>query len=95
MSVFTQCITAFPLLHGKNMAIVFYMNTSSDPTAIPKRKRGPAKRLPPMVSTHIFMPMELLDWAKQEPEGLGALVRHLLAQERARRAPRCLDGAAR
>jgi hypothetical protein len=33
-----------------------------------------------MVSTHIFIPPHLLEWAKQQPEGFAGLVRRLLQQ---------------
>lgn len=37
-----------------------------------------------MVDTHLFLPADLLEWAKHQAEGFAPLVRHLLAQERAR-----------
>ena len=46
------------------------------------RKRGPIKRLPAMVDTHIFMPEDLADWAKAQPNGMAALVRELLRKAR-------------
>ena len=44
-----------------------------------KRKRGPVKR--GYEDTHLLLPPELIDWAKQYPEGMGALVRRLLKEE--------------
>jgi len=38
-----------------------------------------------MVDTHIFLPPDLLEWAKHQEEGLAGLVRRLLMQERHRR----------
>jgi hypothetical protein len=37
------------------------------------------------VDTHLGLPPDLLQWARQHPEGLGGLVRRLLAAEYARR----------
>jgi hypothetical protein len=52
----------------------------------PHKKRGPAKRLPAMVDTHLYIEPGLLEWAKQQPEGFAPLVRSLLAAERQRRS---------
>jgi hypothetical protein len=60
------------------------MDKNTKPRAQPKKKRGPAKRLSPMVDTHLHMPADLLEWAKQTPEGFAPLVRRLLRQERER-----------
>jgi len=49
------------------------------------KKPGPAKRLPAMRDTHVHLPEDLLEWAKQQPEGLAALMRALLSAERKRR----------
>jgi hypothetical protein len=68
----------------KKDGYIFCMASRKRSPAQPKKKRGPAKRLPPMVDTHIFLPPDLLEWAKQHTEGLAPLVRRLLAQERAR-----------
>ena len=46
------------------------------------RKRGPIKHLPAMVDTHIFMPEDLSDWAKEQPGGMASLVRQLLTKAR-------------
>ena len=48
----------------------------------PKKKPGPVKRRIPMTDTHIFLPTDLLEWAKYQDEGLAGLVRALLARER-------------
>ena len=49
-------------------------------TAAPrKRKRGPVKR--GWEHTHLLLPPHLIDWAKEYPEGMGALVRLLLQTE--------------
>jgi hypothetical protein len=61
------------------MSYTLRMNTEKHPQ--PKKKRGPAKRLPPMVDTHLFLPAELLEWAKVQPEGFAPLVRQLLITE--------------
>jgi len=53
-----------------------------------RKKRGPAKRLPPMVETKVSLPAEVLDWAKQQPAGFGSMVRRLLAEEKARQERR-------
>lgn len=56
----------------------------NEPTPQPKKKRGPAKRMPTMVDTHLYLPQDLLDWAKEQPEGFAPLVRRLLTAARAR-----------
>jgi hypothetical protein len=53
---------------------------------IPKKKRGPVKRLPPMIDTHIYLEPDLVEWAKRQEGGLAGLVRRLLQQERDRLA---------
>jgi hypothetical protein len=53
-----------------------------------KKKRGPAKRLPDMVGTKIYLEAEVLDWAKCQPDGLASLVRRLLDAEKARQERR-------
>jgi len=67
------------------MAIVFDMETSTSPQRVQK-KRGPVKRLPPMADTHVHLPPDLLEWAKEQPGGLAPLMRELLTAERARRS---------
>lgn len=47
---------------------------------VAKKKRGPARKLPPMVDTHVHVPPHLLEWAKQQPEGFAGLVRRLLQE---------------
>jgi hypothetical protein len=37
-----------------------------------------------MVDTHLFVPADLLEWAKSQDEGFSALVRRLLRSERRR-----------
>jgi hypothetical protein len=66
------------------MGILLSMETTSTPTQ-PKR-RGPAPKLGRMVDTHIHVDPDLLEWAKQKPEGFAGLVRRLLQQEHARDA---------
>lgn len=51
----------------------------------PHRKPGPPSKLGPLANTHVYIPVDLLEWAKRQPEGFTGLVRHLLAEERARR----------
>jgi hypothetical protein len=51
----------------------------------PKKKRGPAKRFHNMVDTHLYLPPDLLDWAKAQEEGFAPLVRRVLTAERQRR----------
>jgi hypothetical protein len=51
----------------------------------PKRegkKPGPASRLPAMVKTTILIEPEQLEWGKNQPGGLSALVRRLLREAR-------------
>jgi len=56
------------------------------PPPSPQRKRrGPKPRLGVQVSTHVLLPPELMEWAKDQPEGLSGLIRQLLAAERERR----------
>lgn len=55
------------------------MNTN---TATPKR-RGPLPK--GYEDTHVLLQPELIQWAKEQPEGLAALLRKLLAAEYARR----------
>jgi hypothetical protein len=50
------------------------------------KKRGPAPKLGRLVDTHIHVDPDLLEWAKQKPEGFAGLVRRLLQQEHARDA---------
>lgn len=50
-----------------------------------KKKRGPAPKANKMIDTHVFMPEDLLEWMKQQPEGFAGLVRRLGAEERERR----------
>ena len=89
ISISKDYTSFFCLLHGKKISILFAMNTLPE-TPQPK-KRGPARRLPPMVDTHLFLPEALLEWAKHHPEGFAGLIRRLLAQEQQkeeRRRPR-------
>lgn len=72
-----------PLLHGKKMVILLSMETTSVLTQ-PKR-RGPVPKLGRMVDTHLHFPPDLLEWAKNQPEGFAALCRLLVEQERQRR----------
>lgn len=66
------------------MAILLSMDTPATLTQ-PKR-RGPAPKLGRMVDTHLHFPPDLLEWAKNQPEGFAALCRYLVEQERQRRA---------
>lgn len=43
------------------------------------KKTGPAKQ--GWEDTHVLLPPYLIDWAKEYPEGMGALVRRLLKEE--------------
>jgi hypothetical protein len=47
-------------------------------------KRGPLPRYGPMAPARLYLPEALLEWAKRQPEGLAALVRRLLGEERDR-----------
>ena len=66
--------------HGKKIGILFAMDSTQEHLDKPKKKRGPAKKLQPMVDTHLFVPPYLLDWAKVQPEGFAGMVRRLLQQ---------------
>jgi hypothetical protein len=68
------------LLVWKNEGILIPMDTP-----IPKqpKKRGPAPR--GYADTHVLIPPDLLEWAKEQPEGFAGLVRALLREERRRR----------
>ena len=37
------------------------------------------------ISTHVMLPRELIDWAKEQPEGLSGIVRQAISQEQKRR----------
>lgn len=52
----------------------------------PRTKPGPVPK--GYVDIHIDLPRTLRDWAKRQPEGVSALVRRLLLDERKRRASR-------
>jgi hypothetical protein len=52
--------------------------------ARPWKKRGPQPK--GYVNVHIHVDPDLLEWAKQKPEGFAGLVRRLLQQEHARDA---------
>ena len=54
------------------------------PVSLPRKKRGPVPRLGPVVQTHVYIPADLVEWAKQHKEGMSGLMRRLLAQERER-----------
>ena len=56
-----------------------------------RHKSGPLPK--GYVDIHIDLPRPLRDWAKRQPEGVSALVRRLLAEERTRRRPRRAAGA--
>lgn len=45
------------------------------------KKRGPVPSVPPMVDTHVYLPENLLEWAKHQPGGFARLVRALLLTE--------------
>jgi hypothetical protein len=53
-----------------------------------RKKRGPVKRLPDMIGTKVYLESEMVDWAKEQPEGLSSLVRRLLNDEKARQKRR-------
>jgi hypothetical protein len=72
------------LSHGKKMGILLSMETTATPKQ-PKR-RGPAPKLGRLVDTHIHVDPDLLEWAKQKPEGFAGLMRRLLKQEYERTA---------
>lgn len=73
-----------PLLHAaKNAGILISMDTTTL-TKAPK-KRGPKPK--GYEDTHVLIPPDLLEWAKDQPEGFAGLVRTLLHQERTRRQP--------
>ena len=60
-----------------------YMEQSK-PSTIPK-KPGPPKR--GYAHAHLLLPPDLIEWAKNKPQGLSALVRDLLTNERAQERP--------
>jgi hypothetical protein len=66
------------------MVILLSMETTLAPKQ--QKKRGPAPKLGRLVDTHIHVDPDLLEWAKQKPEGFAGLVRRLLQQEHARDA---------
>lgn len=53
------------------------------------KKTAPAKKPGPMPKgfkrVNAFLPPDMIEWAKAQPEGLSGLLRQLLATERARR----------
>jgi hypothetical protein len=57
------------------------MDKSSVPTQ--PKKRGPIPR--GYVSTHVMLPPEMIDWAKEQPEGLSGIVRHAVGEVQKRR----------
>lgn len=57
----------------------------------PRKKRGPTPRLGPVVQTGVYLPYELLEWAKEQKEGLSGLVRRLLSEERERQMKKLDD----
>src|SRR5262245_31017186 len=72
----------FPCHMENSWRIVMSMESLQSPQ--PKKKRGPSRRLPVMVDTHLYVPPDLLEWAKGQPEGFAPLVRRLLTAERDR-----------
>ena len=48
------------------------------------KKRGPKPK--GYEDTHVLIPPDLLEWAKDQPEGFAGLVRALLREEHRRRA---------
>jgi hypothetical protein len=58
------------------------MKTSLPQAHRPKKKRGPLPQ--GYGDTHVLIDPDLIEWAKAQPQGLGATVRRLLRQERAR-----------
>lgn len=65
---------------AENAGILISMDT---PTLKQPKKRGPAPK--GYEDTHVLIPPELLEWAKQQPEGFAGLVRALLREEHKRR----------
>lgn len=49
-----------------------------------KKKRGPVARKN-MVDTHLYLPEDLLEWAKHQEGGFANLVRQLLHEARQRK----------
>lgn len=47
------------------------------------KKRGPVPR--GYISTHVMLPAELIEWAKEQPEGLSGIARQAISQEQKRR----------
>jgi len=41
-----------------------------------------------MIGTKVYLESEMVDWAKEQPEGLSSLVRRLLNDEKARQKRR-------
>ena len=57
------------------------------PEPPPQRKRrGPIPRLGVQIGVHVKLPPDLVEWAKNQPEGMSALIRRLLAEEQQRRS---------
>ena len=48
----------------------------------PRKKPGPTPK--GFKRVNAFLPPEMIEWAKNRPEGLSALLRRLLTQERQR-----------
>ena len=61
------------------MANLYPMDTA--PSERVPKKRGPVKQVG-MADTHIHLPAELLEWAKNQPERLSPMIRRLLTEER-------------
>jgi len=52
------------------------MNATIEPKT--PKKRGPAPRLGPMMDTHLYLPPDLVEWAKHTPEGFTGMMRRLI-----------------
>lgn len=63
--------------------ILYHLRMETLQASNPIKKRGPVSR--GSARGNILLPQDLLDWAKNQPEGLSGLVRTLLAAERLKR----------
>lgn len=77
------------LLNTAEAACITYFAPPCNGAPGPKdtaKRPGPARKLQRMVDTHLYLPEDLLEWAKDQPEGFAGLVRALLREEHRRRA---------
>jgi hypothetical protein len=72
----------------RETSTILFMNNKDtlleDMPGQPRRKPGRPKRGNTVRKSTVMLPQCLHDWAMEQPEGLSALVRRLLSDERAR-----------